>query len=319
MQTIMTAHVLVPALDDAAGDAQPARSSRGCFADELGYDGLVIADALEMKGGQRDGRRRARAPCSRSRAGVDALLIGHDLGEEAVAAVQRRARRAPSRRASSTRAACARRPAAWRGSAPGRAGAAARRDLEAAPSGRAAGARARRRRRARRSPPLVVELRPRANIAAGEAEHSLGVGAPERLPGREIVLDESTADAGARRGRASGRPLVVVASRRAPPRVDARRSPTRLAPAVVVEIGRAALAPGPRRRLRRHPRRQPRELRGRRRRARQRELEARSDRHTARARAARAARGARAPARRAGRRRRRSSARCSAAATSATC
>ena len=65
MQSIMTAHVRVPALDDA-----PATLSRavvtGLLRDELGYDGLVIADALEMKAVSDDRRRRARAPCWRS-------------------------------------------------------------------------------------------------------------------------------------------------------------------------------------------------------------------------------------------------------------
>ena len=56
-QTIMTAHVRVPALDDAPATLSP-RIVQGLLRDELGFDGLVLADALEMKAVERDGRRR---------------------------------------------------------------------------------------------------------------------------------------------------------------------------------------------------------------------------------------------------------------------
>ena len=81
----MTAHLLVPALDDV-----PATLSRRVLTellrDELGFDGLVITDALEMRAiadgvGVEEGAVRAIA------AGADALCIGHDLHEDAVAAV----------------------------------------------------------------------------------------------------------------------------------------------------------------------------------------------------------------------------------------
>ena len=131
-------------------------------------------------------------------AGVDALLIGHDLGEEAVAAVQRGARR---------RGRCrrARRGAAARGGGARRAGrgvgrAAPRGGRVDGDAGRTSARRALVRRRATcrsAAPPLVVELRPRANIAAGEAGHSLGAVLAERLAGTEtVVLDEASADAG---------------------------------------------------------------------------------------------------------------------------
>ena len=80
--SIMTAHLLVPALD-----AEPATLSRpiitGLLRDELGYDGLVISDALEMRAvadlvGVEEAAVRSIA------AGSDALCIGHDLHEEAV-------------------------------------------------------------------------------------------------------------------------------------------------------------------------------------------------------------------------------------------
>jgi beta-N-acetylhexosaminidase len=82
----------------------------------------------------------------------------------------------------------------------------------------------------------VVELRPHANIAAGEAEHSLGAVLAERLPGTEaVVLDE--AGASGAEGLRDGRRMVVVVR-------DAHRHPwmrdaaERLAPeAIVVELG----------------------------------------------------------------------------------
>lgn len=164
VQTIMTAHVRVPALDDA-----PATLSRrivqGLLRDELGFDGLVLADALEMKAvsatvGVEESAVRALE------AGVDALCIGHDLGEDDVARVctalaervaEDRLREAADR---------VELVAGWaqpaRG-APDRAAAAdaARRALSVIGDTQLSAS------------PRIVELRPVANIAAGEAEHSL--------------------------------------------------------------------------------------------------------------------------------------------------
>ena len=78
----MTGHLLVPALDDA-----PATISRpilsGLLRGELGFDGLIVTDALEMRGisgtvGVPEAAVLALA------AGADALCLGHDLHEEAV-------------------------------------------------------------------------------------------------------------------------------------------------------------------------------------------------------------------------------------------
>jgi beta-N-acetylhexosaminidase len=85
VQAVMTAHILVPGVDEL-----PATVSRQLLTDvlrgELGFDGLVITDALEMRGladsiGIEEGGVRALA------AGADALCLGHDLGDEAVGAV----------------------------------------------------------------------------------------------------------------------------------------------------------------------------------------------------------------------------------------
>ena len=88
--SIMTAHLLVPALDD-----EPATLSRpiltGLLREQLGYDGLVISDALEMRAvadlvGVEEAAVRSIA------AGSDALCIGHDLHEEAVERIHARTR-----------------------------------------------------------------------------------------------------------------------------------------------------------------------------------------------------------------------------------
>lgn len=164
VRSIMTAHVRVPALDEA-----PATLSRaivqGLLRDGLGYDGVVLADALEMKAvsetfGVEESAVRALV------AGVDALCVGHDLGEVAVdqirAALVERVPEARLREAAGRIRAFA----AWARPVGGGVDrsvgvAGARRALQV--EGDVGFSR----------PPVVVELRPRANIAAGEAEHSL--------------------------------------------------------------------------------------------------------------------------------------------------
>jgi beta-N-acetylhexosaminidase len=165
VRSIMTAHVRVPELDDLPATLSPA-IIEGLLRGELGYDGLVLADALEMKAvsatyGIEESAVRAL------NAGVDALIMGHDLGADELERVRDAiAARVPAERLAEA-AERVRRVGRW---ALGDAG----------DGDRAGGADA-----ARRAirlegdasfghPPRVAELRPRANIAAGEHEHSLG-------------------------------------------------------------------------------------------------------------------------------------------------
>jgi beta-N-acetylhexosaminidase len=78
IDSIMTAHIIVPALDPA-GD--PATLSRpimtGILRDELRYDGVVITDALGMQG-VRDKYGDERVPVLALKAGVDQLLKSPD-------------------------------------------------------------------------------------------------------------------------------------------------------------------------------------------------------------------------------------------------
>ncbi|TDC51440.1 glycoside hydrolase family 3 protein [Actinomadura sp. KC345] len=74
VDSIMTAHIVVPSLDPS-GD--PATLSRpiltGILRDRLGYDGVVVTDALDMEG-VRDKYGDERVPVLALKAGVDVLL-----------------------------------------------------------------------------------------------------------------------------------------------------------------------------------------------------------------------------------------------------
>jgi beta-N-acetylhexosaminidase len=197
VRAVMTAHIRYPALDDQPATLSPALL--GMLRSELGFDGLVITDALEMRAisgsvGLEEGAVRALA------AGADALCFGADRTpaevERVHAAVleavrmgrlsEERVREAASRVSATAEWAASPHPS---------------RDLEA-------GAEA-----ARRAvvvegdaviggDAVVVELWPEPTIAAGEAHHGLG----ELLGAETIRLHEG--DPLPRLDR--GRPLVVV-------------------------------------------------------------------------------------------------------------
>ena len=162
VQSIMTAHIRV---HDLPATIDPA-IVQVLLRDELGFGGVVMADALEMRAvsdtyGVESSAVRALA------AGVDALCVGHDLGEDAVDRI--RAALVAGVDEGRLREAAGRigRLAQWARPSTGgvdhaRAAAGARRALLVEGDVTVSGA------------PAVVELRPRANIAAGEAEHGLG-------------------------------------------------------------------------------------------------------------------------------------------------
>jgi beta-N-acetylhexosaminidase len=159
VRSIMTAHIRV---DELPATLDPA-IIRGLLREELGFDGVVMADALEMKGVSATfGVERSAVMALE--AGADALCVGHDLGEDAVDAIrsalvasvdEERLREAAGRIALLAEWA---RPSAG---APDHAVGvdAARRALVV--EGEVGGGH------------TIVELRPVANIAAGEAEHRL--------------------------------------------------------------------------------------------------------------------------------------------------
>ena len=187
VKAIMTAHVVVPSYGDI-----PATVSRRLLTDllrsELGFKGLVVTDALEMRGladsvGIEEGAVRA------IEAGADALCLGHDLGDDAVESVclaitdavkERRLsldRLADSCRRVTGVAQWAMRPRSV-GTVPAIGLEAARRALRIEGDVRLEG------------PAKVVELLPEPNMAAGPAEHSLGklIGAAGDGAGRVVIV-----------------------------------------------------------------------------------------------------------------------------------
>jgi beta-N-acetylhexosaminidase len=179
---IMTAHLVVPALDEAPATVSPVVLGE-LLRGELAFDGLVMTDALEMSGlrdtvGVEAGALRALA------AGADALCLGHDLGVESVDAIHAailgavadgRLERERLEQAAERVARVGRRRAAPDGPDKGVGLEAARRAVHA--SGDPALAR----------PPFVVELWPTPSIAAGPAGVGLGGVLAERVPGTATV------------------------------------------------------------------------------------------------------------------------------------
>ena len=170
VRAVMTGHLLVPELDDAPATLSP-RILTGLLRGELGFQGLVITDALEMKAVSETVGVEEAAVLALA-AGADALCVGHDLHEEAVESIHAAILRAvrAGRLAEERVAEAAGRVAAvgdW--AAPTAEGAA----------GRDAGLDAARRALvisgdvATAGPILVLDLVPEANIAAGDAQHGL--------------------------------------------------------------------------------------------------------------------------------------------------
>ncbi len=86
VKAIMTAHITVPAVDPRPATISSAHL-HGLLREELGFDGMVFTDALEMRAisetvGVEQGAVLALA------AGADALCLGHDLAEAAVESVR---------------------------------------------------------------------------------------------------------------------------------------------------------------------------------------------------------------------------------------
>jgi beta-N-acetylhexosaminidase len=79
VESIMTAHIVVPALDDSG---RPATLSKpiltGLLRREMGFDGVIVTDALEMQG-VREMFGDARVPVEAIKAGADLLLMPPDL------------------------------------------------------------------------------------------------------------------------------------------------------------------------------------------------------------------------------------------------
>jgi beta-N-acetylhexosaminidase len=170
VRSIMTAHVVVPELADA-----PATHSReilqGLLREELGFGGVAMTDALEMRAisstvGVEEGAVQALA------AGADALCLGADVDDGLVSSVHSAiVAAATDGRLSTERldeaAGRVAELAHWASQASGDEG---RRDLGREAAERALLAEGT---VALTRPPLVLELRPEPSIAAGAARHGL--------------------------------------------------------------------------------------------------------------------------------------------------
>ncbi|HEX6617831.1 MAG TPA: glycoside hydrolase family 3 N-terminal domain-containing protein, partial [Gemmatimonadales bacterium] len=75
--SVMTAHVAYPALDPSGLPATISRPIMGGLRERLGFDGLVVTDALIMDGAL-VGRRESDAAVEAVQAGVDLLLYPND-------------------------------------------------------------------------------------------------------------------------------------------------------------------------------------------------------------------------------------------------
>ena len=85
-RAIMTAHIVVPAIDSAPATLSRAHLN-GLLREELGFTGMIVTDALEMQAvsatvGMEEGAVLALA------AGADALCLGHDIDAGDVARVR---------------------------------------------------------------------------------------------------------------------------------------------------------------------------------------------------------------------------------------
>ncbi|MEU8300137.1 glycoside hydrolase family 3 protein [Micromonospora sp. NPDC048909] len=224
VQAVMTGHLLVPALDPELPATLSSRILGGLLRDELGFCGVVVTDAVEMRA-VADRYGFAGATVRALAAGADAICIGGERADEAAAQELRDAIVAaviagelPEERL----AEAAKRVgqlAAWsvaaRAELPGRAGhradgshvglVAARRALRITATPAAA------RRIPLTTPAYVVEFEPPRNIAIG-AETPWGIGAPltDLLPGtvtHRYAEAEVPADPIAGAG---ARPVVLV-------------------------------------------------------------------------------------------------------------
>jgi beta-N-acetylhexosaminidase len=225
VRAVMSAHLVVPALDPRVPATLSSRVLGGLLRDELGFDGLIVTDAIEM--GAVTGLHGIDGATVRAvAAGADAVCVGgENAGEDtvellaaALAGAVRGGGLSESRLADASR-----RVAEFARWSAGRA-----REIPVDPIGRDIGYVAAR--RAVRvsgpahevlplsSPPHVVELVPSTNLAIGK-ETPWGVAGPlrERLPGttfvrvphdqlaeRPAVLEEYALRP------AAGRPMVVV-------------------------------------------------------------------------------------------------------------
>jgi beta-glucosidase-like glycosyl hydrolase len=233
VQSIMTAHLRVPALTGAAPATLSYAAITGLLRSTLRYEGVVVTDALDMRAAS-DAIGIPEAAVRALSAGADLLCLGSKEYEDSVRAIRERIMdavregRLHTDRLERTAERIATLKAWLAGS-------------RAYEVDRAVGLEAARRAiRVTGTPSagpgaIVVEVQPPSNIAVGPVPWGLRPWAPGAVP-----VDAETADATALLASAIGKPLVIVVR-------DAHRHPAHRAlvstlvaarpDAVVVEMG----------------------------------------------------------------------------------
>jgi beta-N-acetylhexosaminidase len=84
--SVMTSHIVIEAIDPDLPATLSRRVVTGLLRGELGYDGVVISDALDMAGASAE-RGLAGAAVAALEAGCDLLCLGADLQEHEVVGV----------------------------------------------------------------------------------------------------------------------------------------------------------------------------------------------------------------------------------------
>jgi beta-N-acetylhexosaminidase len=197
-ESIMTAHIVVPGLGPEPATINP--KAIRLLREGLGFDGVIVSDAVEMRGVAAPAGPDEAAVLALE-AGVDAICLGHDLPLEpvytAVKAAVESGRLSEERlyRSLTRLGQLGRRLPAHNGLPRASVGPeAARRAVRSEGDVRVSG------------PPLVVELVATPNVAAGPRGQWFGELVSEQWPEAEVVRvgpGESPPDA-------AGRPLVVV-------------------------------------------------------------------------------------------------------------
>ncbi|HEY8045713.1 MAG TPA: glycoside hydrolase family 3 N-terminal domain-containing protein [Streptosporangiaceae bacterium] len=257
---VMPGHLRVPELTGEAPATLSAAALNGLLRGELGFTGVIISDALEMRAVS-DLHGIPEAAVLAVAAGTDLLCFGRDAAEDSYLAVRRALSEAvASGRLPAQRLAQAQqnvtRLRAWLAEA----GSRARLDSTGLDVGRLAGHGAHiglvaARRAVRASilttgaapgplaDPVVVELAAQPNIAVGDVPWGLRPWVPDgsiqRIPAG-LAPAEAAAVTGAALARAAGRPLIVVVrdAHRYPPVQDVVRGLVAARPdAVIVEMG----------------------------------------------------------------------------------
>ncbi|HLX47569.1 MAG TPA: glycoside hydrolase family 3 N-terminal domain-containing protein [Streptosporangiaceae bacterium] len=218
VRAIMPGHLLVPGLTGGLPATWSAAAVTGLLRGELGFTGVIITDALEMRAVS-DPHGVPEAAVRTLAAGVDLLCLGNDQDEQSYLAVRDTlvAAVAEGRLPAGRLEEAGSRVAELRGWLRARGGAAGQAQVNGNGDGQAGLSVARRALRVfgLSSPladPVVVELRTERNIAVGAVPWGLG----PWLDGNVVRLDVGQDGPGQANAianvlaRAVGRPLVVV-------------------------------------------------------------------------------------------------------------